>query len=387
MATQSTHRQSPSQAPALAYRRLIVKAGTNVLTQRTNALDPQVMASLVEQIVEVRGLGAQVVLVTSGAIATGREALGAGQAGRDVPVSQLLAAVGQSRLMHRYQELFSQYDTVVAQALLTRHDLEDRQGYLNIRNTLEALLDRGVVPVANENDVVNVEEIGPDGFGDNDHLSALVANLVDADLLLLLTDTEGLFTADPHRDPDAQLIPRVDQLDDSVLARAEAHRNASSRGGMRSKLEAAKLATSLGVTVVIAGSTEQRVICRAAQGEAVGTLFPSAVSALESRKRWLLSGLAEGGGVIVVDEARVAALRQRHGSLLPAGISEVRGRFRRGDVVSIVGPDDQRVACGIASYDDADVRAIQGARSGQVLEKLGHHFGDEVVHRNNMVVL
>ncbi len=368
---------------------MVVKAGTNVLTDGAQALDGKVMASLVAQLVQVRRMGAQVVLVTSGAIAAGREALGqaGGQDGRSVAASQVLAAVGQSRLMHQYQELFSRHETSVAQALLTRHDLEDRSGYLNIRNTLEGLLQRGVVPVVNENDVVNVEEIGPEGFGDNDQLSALVANLIDADLLLLLTDTKGLYTADPHRDQSAQLVPVVEQIDDSVLAQASEYHSATTRGGMRSKLKAARLATSAGVTVAIVSGAEPQVVCRVAQGETVGTLFPSSVSHMESRKRWMLSGLSESKGEVVVDEGAVAALRTHNGSLLPAGVREVRGQFERGDLISIVGLHGRRVACGITNYAAGDLEAIMGARSSQIHQRLGHHFGDEVVHRNNMAVL
>ena len=383
----SADTSNKATAYGLVHRRIVVKAGTNVLTTRTGALDAGVMTTLVEQVVRVREIGAQVVLVTSGAMAAGRDALGQRASGKAVPELQQLAAIGQSRLMHQYQELFSHYDTLVAQALLTRRDVEDRQGYLNVRNTLEGLLDRGVVPVVNENDVVNVEELGQDGFGDNDQLSALVANLIDADLLILLTNTGGLYTADPHRDTSAKLIEQVDRVDDSVLALAETHRDTNSRGGMRSKLESARLATSYGVTVVIASGGEPDVVQKLAGGVRLGTIFPTGVTSMESRKRWLLSGLAPSGGVVIVDTGAVKALRERPSSLLPAGVKEVRGHFNRGDVVIVAGPDGERVACGVVNYDDADVRSVQGVRSSQILEKLGHHFGDEVVHRNNMVVL
>lgn len=374
-------------APKLVYRRVVVKAGTHTLTGGSESLDTGAMASLVSQLVELRGMGGQVVLVSSGAIAAGRLEMGSGQEGRGVAARQLLAAVGQSRLMYTYRELFSRFQTTVAQALLTRRDIEDRQGYLNVRNTLEGLLERGVVPVVNENDVVNIEEIGQDGFGDNDQLSALVANLVDADLLLILTDVGGLYTADPHRDPSARLVPVVEQIDEGVLAQAGRHQGDVSRGGMRSKLEAARLATSWGVTVAVADGSEPGVLSRVAKGEPVGTLFPSSVSRMESRRRWMLSGLAEGGGKVVVDEGAVSALRTRKGSLLAAGVREVHGRFQRGDVISIWGPVEEQVACGISNYDNADVHQIMGARSDQILSRLGHHFGDEVVHRNNMAVL
>jgi glutamate 5-kinase len=383
----SAAKSNKTSTSGLAYQRIVVKAGTNVLTTGAGALDAAVMATLVEQVVRVREMGAQVVLVTSGAMAAGRDALGQRASDKVVPELQQLAAIGQSRLMYQYQELFSHHDTLVAQALLTRRDVEDRQGYLNVRNTLEGLLDKGVVPVVNENDVVNVEELGQDGFGDNDQLSALVANLIDADLLILLTNTGGLYTADPHRDASATLIEQVDRVDDAVLALAGEHRDANSRGGMRSKLESASLATSCGVTVVIASGGEPDVVHKLVIGQKLGTLFPTTVSYMESRKRWLLSGLAPSGGVVIVDAGAVKALRESASSLLPAGVKEVRGHFNRGDVVIIASPDGERVACGVVNYDDADVRSVQGVRSNQILEKLGHQFGDEVVHRNNMVVL
>ena len=384
---QAARKAARGNSKPLIHRRLVVKAGTNVLTRRGAKLDAGVMASLVAQVVEVRTLGAQVVLVTSGAIAAGREALGLGPESKAVPMRQMLAAVGQSRLMHRYQELLSKHGVTVAQALLTRHDVEDRQGYLNIRNTLDRLLDSGVVPIVNENDVVDTEEIGQERFGDNDQLSALVANLVDADLLLMLTDTGGLFTADPDRDPSATLIPRVERVDESVLARAAAHDSTTTRGGMASKLASAQRATAAGVTVVIAGGEEPNVVERAARGEQVGTVFLPAATPKESRKRWLLSGMAKSGGALVVDDGAVKALRSRSGSLLPAGVREVQGTFARGDVIAVISGTGERVACGIVNYEAKDLEAIRGARSDQIIGRLGHHFGDEAVHRNNMVVL
>ena len=372
---------------ALAYRRIVVKAGTNVLTRKSPKLDQRVMASLAEEIAKICRLDAQVVLVTSGAIAAGREAMGKAPDAKGVGLDQMLAAVGQSRLMHAYQELFAKHDITVAQALLTRQDVEERVGYLNVRNTLQGLLDHGVVPIVNENDVVDTAEINQDRFGDNDTLSALVANLVDADLLLMLTDIGGLYTADPNRDPNATLIERVERVDDSVLDLAEEHRSKTSRGGMRSKLLAAQRATSAGVTVVVAAGHEPGVVQRVAQGEAMGTLFPATATTLESRKRWLLSGTAESGGVIIVDDGAVAAVRAKERSLLPAGVREVRGTFHRGDVVSVRGQNGEQVAYGITNYDSDDLRSIGGARSPDIGGIIGHHYGDEAIHRNNMVVL
>ena len=371
----------------LAFRRIVVKAGTKVLTGRTEQLDRAVLVSLAAQTAQARAAGAQVVLVTSGAIAAGREALAARSPERGVLERQVLAAVGQGLLMHAYQEAFAPHGVTVGQALLTHHDVEDRQGYLNVRNTLEGLLTAGVIPIVNENDVVDTAEIRQERFGDNDALSSLVANLIDADLLLMLTDSGGLFTADPHRDPGARLVERVDAVDDAVLALAQPTPNDAGRGGMLSKLLAAERSASAGVAVILAGGHVPDVVMRAARGEPVGTLFPARVTAMESRKRWLLSGLAESGGELVVDDGAVAALRKRHGSLLPAGLRGVKGAFRRGDVVAVVSESGERVACGIASYDNEELAAISGARSSEIPARLGHHYGDEAVHRNNMVVL
>ena len=234
----------------LRYRRIVVKAGTNVLTRKTAHLDRSVMESLVDQIADVVAMGAQVVLVTSGAIAAGHEAAPGVVQGKSVAASQMLAAIGQSRLMHAYQELFSLRGIVVAQTLLIARDVDDRVGYLNVRNTLNGLLERGVVPIVNENDVVDTKEINGQRFGDNDTLSAIVANVIDADLLLMLTDTGGLFTADPNRDPTAELISRVDEIDDAIMSLAEVHTSTATRGGMASKLQAAQHATGIGVAVM-----------------------------------------------------------------------------------------------------------------------------------------
>ena len=387
MAAQASKTSDRTPKTGLAYKRIVVKAGTNVLTQQGASLDRTVMASLVSQIVDVRRLGAQVLLVTSGAIAAGREAVGEPQGSKGIALSQMLAAVGQSRLMHAYQELFSRDDVTVAQTLLTRRDVDDRVGYLNIRNTLESLIGHGVVPIVNENDVVDTAEIRQERFGDNDTLSALVANLVDADLLLILTDAGGLYTADPNRDASATLIPRVEHIDESVMQLAEEHRSSTTRGGMASKLQAAKQATSAGVAVVIAPGGERDVVRRVACGEQLGTTFPATTTKLESRKRWLLSGMADSGGVLVADDGAVRAVRGQDRSLLPAGVSSVKGEFSRGDVIAVESTSGTRVAYGIANYDAADLSAIRGAKSGQILARIGHHYGDEAIHRNNMVVL
>jgi len=289
------------------------------------------MLEVVRQVAQLLDRGDRVALVTSGAIVAGREALHVARDARDIPFKQVLAAVGQARLMQIWDQLFSLYGLTVAQTLLTRADLADRQRYLNARNTLLALLERGVIPVVNENDVVAVEEIK---IGDNDNLSALVANLVDADLLVLLTDTAGLYTADPRRDPSATLIAEVPTISNDVLRLAAGAGTSQGTGGMVTKIQAARLGTESGITVLIADGKADNVLVRAAAGEPVGTRFPPARSGLESRKRWIRAGLIGTAAAWIDQGAAVALSRGR--SLLPAGIVHVKGRFDRGDSVSIV---------------------------------------------------
>jgi glutamate 5-kinase len=379
----------PSTGGDLRYRRIIAKFGTNVLTAGTDRLDLEMMSALVGQVARLHRQGADVIVITSGAIAAGRHRLGLARSRRDMPFRQVLASVGQSHLMQSYDQLFAWHDTVVGQVLLTRRDLSDRVGYLNARNTLLALLELRAIPIVNENDAVAVEEIEGARIGDNDNLSALVANLVDADLLALLTDTAGLYTADPRRDKQARLISRVDRIDEEVERLAQgSFGGANSRGvgGMTTKVQAARLATAGGTDVVIADGRERDVLSRLAHGERLGTLFPASADRMESRKRWMLSGLATRGR-IVVDAGAARALRRENKSLLPAGVREVEGPFERGDAVNIHDPDGRRIACGITNYNDREVEAIRGLRSDRIAGALGHEYGAEVVHRNNLVLL
>ena len=345
------------------------------------------MAALVNQVAQLHRLGHEVLLVTSGAIAAGRHALGLPQDRRGIPFRQVLAAVGQSRLMHTYEELFATHKIVVAQAMLARSDITDRQGYLHVRDSLLALLEMGVVPIVNENDVVAVEEIGDDEFGDNDTLSALVSNLVDADLLVLLSDIEGLYTADPIKDPEAKFIPKVDEIDQEIIDLTATEKiHPWSRGGMSTKLAAARLATSWGVTVVIAKGAISDVLTDLVAGKIIGTFFSPSGSKIESRRRWLLSGLSTKGEILV-DQGAVSALRSQHRSLLPAGVQEVHGEFSRHDVVLIIDYQGNRIACGVTNYSSNEVSTIKGLHSDRIQQALGHQNGDAVVHRNNLAVL
>ena len=373
----------------LRHNRVVIKAGTSVLTKppEHRGLNLELMEGLVGQVCELRRAGVETLLVTSGAIAAGREVLGTAPERqlRDIPTRQVMAAVGQSQLMHTYQQMFASKGFKVAQTLLTTNDLSHRQSYLNVRNTLRGLLELGVVPIVNENDVVAEDEIG-EVFGDNDRLSALVANLVDADLLVILTDIDGLYTADPNQDPDAKLIPIVDRVDDAVEALAGKNLNPWARGGMSTKLEAARLVTTSGMSMVMCDGRAQDVVLKAVRGEPVGTLFNPGAEKLEARKRWMLSGISQRGEVFV-DAGAVSALREKNRSLLPAGITRVDGDFSRGDIVFITGQEGRRIACGIANYGSEDITRIRGAQSGDIESTLGYHFGQEVVHRNNLVLL
>ena len=320
----------------LRYRRIVVKVGTSVLTDTRNngGLDLPVLEDLSRQLSQLhKDYGAEVILVTSGAIAAGRQELrqaGVQLSERDIPSRQALAAVGQGRLMNAYQQLFDARGVLAAQALLTINDLAERQPYLNVRNTLTTLLDLGVVPILNENDVVAVDEIGA-VFGDNDRLSALVTNLVDADLLIILTDTDGLYTADPFRDPSATLIPVVEQIDDRIKATVGQHLNPWARGGMPTKLDAARLVTSSGIPMIMCSGRAENAVARAATGEEIGTLFKPTGEKLEARKRWMLSRVKDSQwGEIEVDGGAADALLNRHVSLLPAGVRSVRGRLSPG---------------------------------------------------------
>jgi len=362
--------------------RIVVKVGTRTLSAGGDCLNRPRMIDLVRQIAHLHVAGHEPLLVSSGAIFAGREVLGSLPRRKDIPFKQTLAAIGQVRLMAIYEQLFGLYDTRIAQALLTRADLADRERYLNARNTLLSLLRLRVVPVINENDVVGVEEIR---IGDNDNLSGLVANLVDADLLVMLTDLPGLFTADPRLDPSAELIPEIACIDDDVRRLAGGSGSAIGTGGAATKIEAAEMATRSGTQVVIASGDEPDVLLRLVAGESLGTRFLPVVSRVESRKRWILAEPPRGE--ISVDEGAAEALLQRGKSLLAVGVTGVEGAFERGQTVRLLGPDGREIARGITHYDSEDLAAIRGLRSDEIAALLDAEYGSIVVHRDDMVVV
>lgn len=367
------------------YHRVIIKIGTSTLTSGTHNLSLPRLVQIVQQIAEIHSSGSQLILVTSGGIAAGREALNFPEFPKFVPAKQMLSSIGQPRLMNIYTQLFQLYGKTVSQILLTRADLSDRQRYLNARNTLHSLLSYGVIPIINENDTVATEEIR---FGDNDNLSALVANLIDADLLVLLTDQDGIYSSDPRSTADAKLIPLISSPD-IPPALWEAAGGSGTRlgtGGMITKLQAADLARRSGTTVVVANGETPDVLLKIASGKAMGTKFEALVSTVESRKRYILAGAQSAVGRIQIDQGAAKALL-RGGSLLPVGVTETHGQFERGDTVHIAGPNQKDLALGMTNYASPDLQRIHGRQSDEIEAILGYTFGEEVVHHNNMLLL
>ena len=364
-------------------RRLVLKLGTSVLTAGSPQLNRPRMLDLVRQCALLHAAGVEVIVVSSGAIRAGRERLGARSFSQGIPAKQMLAAVGQSRLMAYYEQFFDIYNLVTGQVLLTRADLDHRSRYLNARDTLQALLAEQIVPIINENDAVATDEIK---LGDNDTLSALVANLVEADLLLILTDQPGLFTADPRTDPAAQLIAEVTEIDETLRSAAGGSRSGLGTGGMSTKLAAAELARRGGAAVVIAAGGVEDVVLRVARGEAIGTRFRALSNRLESRKRWLLGGPAPAGK-LYVDAGAAAALTTQGRSLLPVGVLRLEGQFVRGDTVRICAADGRELARGLVRYGSTSLDQIKGRRSDEITAILGYENSPEVVHRDDLVVL
>ena len=363
-------------------RRFIVKLGTNVLTGGSDYLHRPRIVELVRQIAAARDQGIDIILVSSGAVAAGREQLRFPPRRRDMPLKQLMAAVGQSRLMHLYGQIFDLYSIPVAQTLLTRDDLRDRYRYLNARNTLQACLAHRVLPIINENDVVAIDEMR---VGDNDMLSALVANLIDADLLLILSDVDGVYTEDPRSNPHAQRIAEIPRITEATYALAGSS-NTRGTGGMFTKIQAADLATRSGIAVVIASGYETDIISRVLQGEQLGTRFLPTTTSLESRKRWILAETVRHS-CIVVDEGAMEALTGSGKSLLSAGIVAVEGAFGRGQTVRIYSNTKREIARGLVRYNASDLQLIKGLQSTRIADTLGYHYGPEVVHRDDMVIL
>ncbi|WP_432453728.1 MULTISPECIES: glutamate 5-kinase [unclassified Agarivorans] len=368
----------------MSKQTIVVKLGTSVLTGGTAKLDRAHMIELVRQFSLLRKAGHQLIVVTSGAIAAGREHLSLTHSNIAPTIAnkQMLAAVGQTRLIQVWESLFSIYGLHVGQMLLTRADLEDRERFLNAKDMLKALLAHGIVPIINENDAVATAEIK---VGDNDNLSALAAILGEANKLLLLTDQPGLFTADPRNNPQAKLIEEVHEIDASIRALAGDSISGLGTGGMTTKLQAAEIAGRAGIEVVIAAGHSENVITRMSKGESVGTRFLAISTPLEHRKQWILAG-PPPHGELVLDGGACKAVVERGSSLLPKGIIIVKGEFNRGDVISLVNTDGLEIARGICRYQAKDMQQIKGLHSEQIDKTLGYGYGSVAVHRDDLVL-
>ena len=364
-----------------AARRVVVKVGTSSLTSPDGNLDAGKLDSLADELARAQGGGRELILVSSGAVAAGRGRLGLHERPALLPQQQAAAAVGQGLLMHAYEQAFGRRGVVVAQVLLTREDVARRERYLNARNTFLQLLRWGCLPIVNENDTVAVEELR---FGDNDTLSALVATLVGADALMILTDVDGLYSADPHHDPEATLLGEVAAITPELLAAAAGPGDPNrGRGGMRTKLEAARIATACGTTVVLAASRPD-VLGEVLEGKAIGTVFaPRAFQ--PAWKRWIV-GHDRPHGRIVVDGGAQVALLEEGKSLLAAGVVRVEGSFARGALVQVVNESGRELARGLTNYSAAEIAAIKGVHTADIERVLGRRDFDEVIHRDNLVI-
>jgi glutamate 5-kinase len=364
-------------------KRIVIKIGSGVLTSKDNGLDPTVISSISDQIAILIKEGREIILVSSGAVAAGRKELGLVERPRTIPQKQAAAAVGQSRLMHFYEEAFARHALTVAQILLTHSDLADRQRFLNARATLDTLLSFGVIPIINENDTVAVEEIK---FGDNDNLSALVTSLTEAHLLLILTDIDGLYNADPRANPDATLIPLVKTISKEIELAATGTSTGVGTGGMATKLAAAKKVGKSGIPTIMTNGKLPGIITSAVAGTQIGTLFLPERECLNRRKHWIAYTLRPAGK-IVVDAGARGVLSKQGKSLLPSGIVRVEGSFERGNSVRICDPEGIEFARGIVDYSSEEIRKILGHKSKEIEQILGYRYGDEIVHRDNLVVL
>jgi glutamate 5-kinase len=363
-------------------RRIVVKVGSSLVTDEGRGLDIAAIQRWGAQIAQLRERGLEVLMVSSGAIAEGMKRLGWTRRPHEVHDLQAAAAVGQMGLVQVYETVFREHGLGTAQVLLTHEDLADRNRYLNARATLTTLLGLGVIPIINENDTVVTDEIK---FGDNDTLGALVASLVDADLLVILTDQAGLYTADPRRDPNATLVSRGVAGDPAIAAMAGGVGSGIGKGGMLTKILAAQRAALSGASTVICSGRESDVLVRLAMGEAIGTELVAELPRLAARKQWM-AGHLQLKGQLVLDPGAIRALRDENKSLLPVGVANVVGEFVRGDVVACVDTQGREVARGLVNYSATDSRRIAGRTSGEIESILGYVESPELIHRDNMVV-
>lgn len=364
-------------------KRVVIKVGSSVLTAGGDDLREEVFRDLAKSISMLKEEGYEIVIVSSGAIAAGRKNLGCVDTPRSIPQKQASAAIGQTRLMWHYEGSFNKYKQNTAQVLLTHDDLSCRRRFLNARNTLFTLFQCGIIPIINENDSVVVEEIK---FGDNDILSVLVTNLVDADLLLILTDRDGLFEKDPQHSKNATLIKVVEEINHEIEELAKGSKSKVGTGGMISKVDAAKKASIFGIPTIIVNGKVKGIITKVFRGEEVGTLFLPRKSKLSSRKHWIAFNVKPKGTLIVDDGAKRAIL-ERGKSLLPSGLVEVKGNFNFGDAVKCIDTKGGEFARGLVNYKAEEIMKLRGVHSSEIKKIVGYKYYDEIIHRDDLVVL
>lgn len=362
-------------------RRIVIKIGSAVLAgEGHDGVDESVFSHLAKDVSSIKDKR-EMVIVSSGAIAIGMKRLGLKEKVKSIPEKQAVAAIGQGSLMALYEKVFSPLKIRVAQVLLTHDDLSDRHRFLNAKNTLQTLLEYNAIPIINENDTVAVDEIK---FGDNDNLSALVTNLVEADLLVILTDINGLYNKDPKINKDAKLIPIVDDID-RFISVAGGTSGIYGTGGMQTKLEAAKKAAHFGVPTIVANGRGKNILKKIFSGEDIGTLFLPMEERLTSRKHWLAFSTRPAGSLILDDGAKNALLKKGK-SLLSSGITGIEGNFDSGDAVSCVSPNGKEIARGIVNYSSEEIKRIKGLKTTEIEKVLGYKYFDEVIHRDNLVI-
>lgn len=364
-------------------KRLVIKIGTSSITHDSGKLNLMVMENLAREIADLHNRDIEVLLISSGAVGAGVGTLDYKKPVQTLPVKQALAAVGQGTLMHMYEKFFSEYGKKVAQVLLTRDVFDDRLRYLNGRNTLLSLLDLGVIPIINENDTVAVQELK---FGDNDTLSSMVACIVSADLLVILSDIEGLYDSDPRTNPDARLLHEVTEITEEMESSSKTKGSALSSGGMYTKLMAARMAMSSGIPMVIAHSREKDIIRKIVDGEDKGTMFIPAGDKIQSRKHWIAFGSLSHGR-IKIDRGAASALLHNGKSLLPSGITGVEGTFERGTIVSVISGRKKEIARGMVNFSSDELELIMGKQTEEIEEVLGSKDYDEVIHRDNLAII
>ncbi|HZK44128.1 MAG TPA: glutamate 5-kinase [Syntrophomonadaceae bacterium] len=363
-------------------QRIVVKVGTSTLTHKNGQLNLHRIEHIVRELSDLHNEGKEVILVTSGAIGVGANRMGFKKIPETMPQKQALAAIGQGALLHMYEKFFAEYGKTVAQVLLTREDLDDRLRYLNATNALLAMFDMRVIPIINENDTVVVEEIK---FGDNDTLSALVSTIIEADLLIILSDVDGLYDSDPRTNENAVLIEEVAEITDEMEDNSKTRGSSFSSGGMYTKLNAARISMTAGLPMLIVNSEIDDVIRRVINGENIGTLFVPLELKINARKKWIAFGSMIHGH-LTVDKGAEKALLNKGTSLLPSGVIGVDGDFERGTVVAVLNHQGSEIARGIVNYTAEEIRQIAGRQTSEIESLLGEKDYDEIIHRNNLWV-